>query len=337
MTDERETAAVAEADPPRPRSTRRLILTALAAVIVVDVLAVLFVPPFPPGQPGESFTFPNDGMIGANVELPAPHVVWGEHGHGMLQFVPSITSSILTSWIVIALLLVAIVLFGRRRDEVPGRAQNLFEFVYESLRNFAVSLGGPRAERYVPLFAGLFIYIVASNWIGLVPPVGKLHELRAPTSDVNITIGLALVSFVIFHVEGVRTLGIGGYLAKFFPIREFRGGVGNGVIAMFVGLVELLLEFVKPLTLSMRLFGNIFGGEVALGVITALTIAVIPVALIGLEFLLNFVQALIFATLTLMFTLAAIEGHHDEHEGTAHDRSPIATPMGDIDATATAH
>jgi F-type H+-transporting ATPase subunit a len=93
---------------------------------------------------------------------------------------------------------------------------------------------------------------------------------------------------------------------------------------MFVGLVELLLEFVKPLTLSMRLFGNIFGGEVALGVITALTIAIIPVALVGLEFLLNFVQALIFSTLTLMFTLAAIEGHGDEHEGAGH--APAAAP-----------
>ena len=88
-----------------------------------------------------------------------------------------------------------------------------------------------------------------------------------------------------------------------------------GVIGLFVGLVELLLEFVKPLTLSMRLFGNIFGGEVALGVMTALTIAIIPVALVGLEFLLNFVQALIFSVLTLMFILAAIEGHHsDDHE-----------------------
>ena len=87
---------------------------------------------------------------------------------------------------------------------------------------------------------------------------------------------------------------------------------------MFVGLVELLLEFVKPVTLSMRLFGNIYGGEVALGVLTALTIAIIPLAMIALEVMLNLVQALIFSTLTLMFTLAAIEHHGDEHEG-SHD------------------
>ena len=320
----------------RPKSHRRPILIALAAVIVIDVLAVLLVPPRPPAHPDEPFTYPNDGMIGANVELPAPHVIWDlapeQHSEGLVQFHPSITSSILTAWILIALLLVTVFFLTRRWTEVPGRAQNVLEFIYEALHNFAVSLGGPQAARYVPLFAGLFIYILASNWVGLIPFVGKVYEFRAPSSDVNMTIGLALVSFAVFHIEGVRNLGLGGYLAKFFPFREFKNGFGAGAIAMFVGLVELLLEFVKPLTLSMRLFGNIFGGEVALGVITALTIAIIPVALVSLEFLLNFVQALIFSTLTLMFTLAAIEGHHEEHEGPGHEREPIATPMGDIDA-----
>ena len=104
-----------------------------------------------------------------------------------------------------------------------------------------------------------------------------------------------------------------GYLGKFFPLYEFRNGIGAGVIAMFVGLVELMLEFVKPVTLSMRLFGNIYGGEVALGVITALTLAIIPVGLLGLEVMLNAIQALIFSILTLMFIALAIESHgHEE-------------------------
>ena len=133
----------------------------------------------------------------------------------------------------------------------------------------------------------LFIYILLSNWSGLLPFVGRIPLFRAPTSDVNITIGLALVSFAIFHIEGVRALGFGGYLGKFLPVGEFRKGIGAGIIAMFVGLIELMLEFVKPLTLSMRLFGNIYGGEVALGVILALTLAFIPVALYGLELMLN--------------------------------------------------
>ncbi len=100
-----------------------------------------------------------------------------------------------------------------------------------------------------------------------------------------------------------------------------------GVLGLFVGTLEFLLEFVKPVTLAMRLFGNIYGGEVALGVVTALLISVFPIALVGLEFLLNFVQALIFSTLTLMFTLIAIEGHTEDH-ATEHPLEEI--PEGNI-------
>ena len=101
----------------------------------------------------------------------------------------------------------------------------------------------------MPVYAGFFILILFCNWSGLVPPVGKIEELRAPTSDVNITIGLALVSFGYFEFQGFKTLGFGGYLGKYFPIYEFRNGIGAGIIAMFVGLIELMLEFVKPVTL----------------------------------------------------------------------------------------
>ena len=121
----------------------------------------------------------------------------------------------------------------------------------------------------------------------------------------------------MFHIEGVRALGVGGYLGKFFSLRAFREeGVSAGIIALFVGVIEFFLEFIKPVTLAMRLFGNIYGGEVALGVIIALTVAIIPVAMLGLEVLLNFMQALIFSVLTLMFTIIAIERHdeHEEHE-----------------------
>jgi F-type H+-transporting ATPase subunit a len=188
----------------------------------------------------------------------------------------------------------------------------VFEWFYEFLSDFGLGIAGPTARPYIPLFAAFFLLILFCNWSGLIPPVGRIEELRAPSSDVNITLGLALVSFAIFEIEGFRRLGFGGYLRKFFPFYEFKNGIGAGVIALFVGLVELMLEFVKPVTLSMRLFGNIYGGEVALGVITGLTLAVVPVALIGLEVMLNAIQALIFSVLTLMFIVLAIESHHDE-------------------------
>jgi F-type H+-transporting ATPase subunit a len=315
VTDE-----VPQAPEPQPMRGRGLSsrwFTLIGAVIVLNILAFILVPPFPKGgQPGEACAFPVC-YINGTLEFPAPHVVWAPATSeappsGLIVFYPSISSSILTMWIVMAIVLVGAILMTRGRKLVPGRAQNAFEFFYEFLSDFGVSIAGAAARPYVPLFAAFFILILFCNWSGLVPPVGRVEELRAPTSDVNITIGLALVSFGYFEYQGFRRLGVGGYLGKFFPLGEFRKGVGAGGIALFVGLVELMLEFVKPVTLSMRLFGNIYGGEVALGVITALTIAFIPVGLLGLEVMLNAIQALIFSVLTLIFITLAIESH--EHE-----------------------
>jgi F-type H+-transporting ATPase subunit a len=309
------------ADTPTPPvkrsrfSSRWLML--IGAVIVLNILALMFVPPYPKGgTPGEACAFPVC-FIDGTLEFPAPHVVLAlTDAHpdaGLVTFYPSISSTILTMWIVMAVVIIGSVLMVRGSKLVPGRAQNVFEWMYEFLSDFGLGIAGPAARPYIPLFIAFFLLILFSNWSGLIPPVGRIEELRAPTSDVNITLGLALVSFLYFEFEGFRRLGIRGYLGKFFPIYEFKHGIGAGFIAMFVGLVELMLEFVKPVTLSMRLFGNIYGGEVALGVITALTLAFIPVGLLGLEVMLNAIQALIFSILTLMFIVLAIESHgHEE-------------------------
>jgi F-type H+-transporting ATPase subunit a len=296
-------------------------------VLVVDVLAFLLFPPFDPSPNAPvDCQFPVC-YINGNLEFPVPEPVLPvghENPPGLIVFDVSISSTLLTMFVITGVVLVVIWALSRGRAMVPGRGQNVIEYVWELLEGFGTSLGGPGAKPYVPLFAGFFLFILFCNWSGLIPPIGKVSELRAPTSDLNVTIGLALVAFVFIEYQGFRKLGFGGYLGKFFPFGEFRNGIGAGAIALFVGLTELLLEFVKPVTLSMRLFGNIYGGEVALGVLTALTLAVIPMAMIGLEVLLNAVQALIFATLTLMFTLTAIEGHGPEHaaaesaEGTIH-------------------
>jgi F-type H+-transporting ATPase subunit a len=316
------------AEKSRGMSQRTYILLLLVLVFVVDGAAMIFAPPYNP--PGGECAYPVC-FINGTLELPAPHVVWpADYSNtALVTFEPSITNTMITMWIVSIITIVTLVLMARGRAMNPGKAQNAIEHVYELLEGFATSLGGPGAKPFIGLFAGFFLYILFSNWSGLVPFVGRVELLRAPTSDVNITIGLALVAFGFFEYQGFKALGVGGYLSKFFPFGEFRKGVGAGIIAVFVGLIELLLEFVKPVTLSMRLFGNIYGGEVALAVLTALTIAVIPMAMIALELMLNLVQALIFATLTLMFTLAAMEHHSEEehHEGAAHPTQPMAWPV----------
>ena len=332
----------AEIESPTPkggRSSKVNWLLIIGLAFVGNLAAFTLAPPFDKGDPDAECAYPIC-FIEGTLELPAPHVVWpADHAASgdLIVWDISISSTILTMWIISVLVIVTLIAMTRKREAVPGRVQNAIEALYDGLQGFALSLGGPKAKTYVPLFVTLFIYILVSNWSGLLPFVGRIELFRAPTSDVNITIGLALVSFSLFHIEGVRALGFGGYLSKFFPVREFRNGVGAGVIAMFVGLIELMLEFVKPLTLSMRLFGNIYGGEVALGVILALTVAFVPVALYGLELMLNTVQALIFSVLTLMFILAAIEGHHEDHE--EHPREPAASPVGpdELDQALAAH
>ncbi|MBI2763157.1 MAG: F0F1 ATP synthase subunit A [Chloroflexi bacterium] len=311
MTNERTAERAA------PRSRRNLILAGIAGVVGLDVLAAIFVPPFPVGEPGQRISGIAD-LIGANLEFPSPNVVWDLAPNdpvgstAIIFFHPSISAPLLTMWLVMAAILIVAFLSVRGMSLVPGRVQNAVEFAWESLENWAISLGGPGARKHIPLFAAFFLFILFSNWSGLLPFFGKIEALRAPTSDVNVTIGLALVVFVYFHFRGFQALGVRGYLGKFFVFTGFRHGIANGAVDLFVGLIEFLLEFIKPVTLAMRLFGNIFGGEVALGVITALTIAVLPAAMLLLEGLLNFVQALIFSTLMLMYTIIAVESHGEE-------------------------
>ena len=325
------TEAVADADDqgeaPEPRRGRRVSsrwVALILGVILVDALAFIAFPPPNKENPGEPCAFPVCFITGS-LEFPAPHNVVdfapdsAPAASELVTFHPAISNTLLTMWIVMALVIVGAALMVRGAKLIPGRAQNIFEWFYEFLGNFGIGIAGEAGRPYLPIFLGAFLLIVFDNWIGLVPPVGKIDLLRAPSSDVNITLGMALVSFVTFEFLGFWRLGVLGYLGKFFPLYEFKKGIGAGIIALFVGLIELMLEFVKPVTLSFRLFGNIYGGEVALGVITSLTIVLVPVALLALELMLNAIQALIFSVLTLIFIVLAIESHHEEEGHIAED------------------
>ncbi len=308
---------------------RHPITLAIVAVIAFDIVVGFLVPPVA-RVAGEPCEFPSCG-VEALLEPIAPHTV--------ITLVPgsdtfTISATILTTWIVMLVVLVPIVLVTRRLQERPTGGQNVLEWIVEGMGGFASSFGGPEARRYVPLFLGLFLFILISNWIGLVPFVGRVEFLRAPTSDINVTFGLAVVSFVVFHLEGVRTLGLRGYLGKFFNFSGFKRSAFDGVVDLFVGLLEFLLEFFKPLTLALRLFANVYGGELVIGVFTALFIAIVPIAFLGLELFVGFMQALVFATLTMVFTLIAIEGHHGPEGEAEHAEADERVPAGRHVATA---
>ena len=304
-------------DPAKKSSTKRTLLLAALGVLVLDIVAVVLV-----GDVGLK-DFPG-GVIRKALEPIVPHTVidlGGDPTHAatLFDFYPSITGSIIMSWVVMAAVIIPLTIVARRLKEIPSGVQNVIEFAIDSLSSFAMGIGGPGAKRFITFFLACFLFIAVSNWSGLIPGVGRVHEFRAPTSDVNVTVGLALVAFVYFHYQGVRALGVGGYLGKFFTLK-------GGPIGLFVGVLEFLLEFVKPLTLAMRLFGNIYGGELALAVVTTITLAYIPVALYGLELFVGLMQGIIFSVLVLVFTMLAMEGHHEE----GHDEhSPAAAGEGE--------
>lgn len=306
---------------PRAGLTRsRKLLLAIVAIVVLDIVAAILMAPA--GFPG-----PKESIKG-NLELIPPTVVFDlaprasePTGALVVEFHPSITSSIVVSWMVMILMIVVFVGVAQSLEHLPRRVQNAVEFVYEGLEDFAMALGGPPARPYVGIFITLFMFIALANWTDLLIFGDKINFLRTPTSDINITIGLALFSFLLFHVEGVRRLGPRRYLGKFFNFRGFRKSVVDGLIDLFVGLTEFLLEFFKPVTLAFRLFGNLYGGGVMLGVFTALLLGVLPLPFVALEGFIGFVQALIFSVLTLMFTLLAVESHDEE----AHAAPAMAT------------
>jgi F-type H+-transporting ATPase subunit a len=302
--------------PAKKSSTKRTLLLAALGVLALDIFAGII----SNGAGLEGFP---GGVIAKALEPIVPHAVINlgneeHHVATLFDFYPSITGSIIMSWIVMAVVIIPLTIAARRLKEIPSGAQNVLEFAIEGLTSFAMGIGGPGAKRFITFFLACFLFIVVSNWSGLIPGVGRLHEFRAPTSDVNVTVGLALVAFVYFHYQGVRALGIGGYLGKFFTLK-------GGPIGLFVGVLEFFLELVKPITLAMRLFGNIYGGELALTVMTTITLAYIPVALYGLELFVGLMQGIIFSVLVLVFTMLAMEGHHEE----GHDEhSPAAAGDG---------
>lgn len=219
-----------------------------------------------------------------------------------------ITNSIISTWVVMALLVIFALLATRKMKMVPSGLQMIAEVLVDGLRGLFESIMQEQYKRYFPFLATLFIFIVFSNWAGLLPGVGTLGFFhgehgeefiplfRAGTADINLTLALALITIVLIQIEGIRTLGA-SYLKKFFNF--------SNPINFYVGILELISEFSKIISFSFRLFGNIFAGEVLLVVIAFLVPIFAPLPFIGLELFVGFIQALVFSMLTSVFLLVA--------------------------------
>ena len=240
-------------------------------------------------------------------------------GEPIFQIGPvTYTNAHFTMLIVIVLLASVSILATRKMDLQPRGLQNAVEMLVQGLSDFVVGIGGPQATRYLPLFGTLFLFIVMSNWLSVVPLIGQVTWLHSPTADYHITFAMALVSWVAYQTEGFRHLGF-GYVKRWLNFSGFKDGPFIGGIFILVGLIELFSEIFRMLTLTLRLWGNVFGGEIMLTVMSALLfVPGLALPFVGLEVFIGLVQGLVFALLVLMYFVLAIESHDETHEEGSH-------------------
>jgi F-type H+-transporting ATPase subunit a len=261
---------------------------------------------------------------------------------GPLIFTNSMVGALLASII----LLLAARWFTRRSGIVPSRAQSIMELPIEFLAGVVRGTGGKRWRQFAPLVLAIFLFVLTANWLSLLPGVGTIGLaeevdgkriivpfVRAGAADLNFTLGLALISFVAFISFGLRANGVRGYLKELLIAEP-------AYMTPLLTPIHLISELSRVISLSMRLFGNVFAGEVLLATMLALTTAtlftlplafVVPGVFIGLELLFGLVQALVFALLSMTYITLAI-AEHRQHE-TADDHSGGAPEQ----ATAPAH
>ena len=241
-----------------------------------------------------------------------------------------IRNTMLMAWLAMAVLIVVSLLLRRTGyKQIPGRFQGLLEMIVGGLFGFFDSIIGDRAltRRFFPLVATIFLFLMLANWMGIFPGVGSItiegvhdgHPMAIPlfrsmNADVNMTLSIALIAVTMSHVFGMSVLGILPHMGKFF-VAPWRDPIGS-----FIGILELIAEFAKIISFTFRLFGNIFAGEVLLVVVSFLVPFIAPLPFLGLELFVGFIQALVFALLTLVFIKMATTGHDhgDEHGARQH-------------------
>jgi F-type H+-transporting ATPase subunit a len=269
--------------------------------------------------------------------LAAPTLAWAaesaEHETLSLKAVPlfqiggfPVTNSILVSWVVALGVIIFAQLATRNIQTIPGGAQNFWEWLVESLYNFLESIiGHELVKKTFWFFATIFIFILFANWFGLIPGVGTIgwgHAdpasgafhierplLRGANADLNMTSAMALIFFVLWFIWALQANGVGGFLMHLFgPKGETSGVLKIVMVVVFflVGWLEIISILFRPVSLSFRLFGNIFAGESILEAMSHMVPALawlIPIPFYFLEILVGFVQALVFMLLTAIFTL----------------------------------
>lgn len=238
-----------------------------------------------------------------------------------------VTNTIINVWLAMAIFLVIGILIKKQLSLRPGKFQNFFEYILEMLMGYFDQVTGDRKKtmRFMPIVGSVFFFILLSNWLGLLPGTGSLmyhHKmiLRPANSDLNLTVAMALVAVISSHLFGLFTVGVFTHLNKFIQIGTFFKSLRKGPTAIFtavielgVGLIEIMSEIAKVLSLSLRLFGNIFAGEVLISVLSGLVSVLVPTPFMMLELLVGLIQASVFTMLTLVYLTVMTTAPHAEH------------------------
>ena len=239
------------------------------------------------------------------------------------------TNSMLGALLAFVILLLLIAAMTRRLDERPGKWQTFVEMVIGGLYNFSKNAGGAVGASLFPLFGGLLLWFLINNWLALIPGFGQVlvkHGdesfplFRAMNADFNSPLAMALMVFFLIHIYGVKSHGL-GYFTEFINIPAL---VKGRPIEFVVGIFHTIGEFAKIISLSFRLFANIYGGEILIAVILGLA-GPVAVVFYGLEvFVVAIIQSLIFGLLALIY-ISLVWQHH-EHPGEHGEPGPDHVP-----------
>lgn len=248
-----------------------------------------------------------------------------------------VTNSLFTTWIVVVIVLIMSIVIKIKTKLIPKGIQNAFEMVIEGAMGLADQVTGSKkiTAKVFPLAFAIFIFVLINNWLGLLPLGGFgliettehgkafIPFIRSGTADINTTLALGIMSVIGANIFGIFSIGIWKMFNKYVNLKAFGEMVRkvrrepailiSAPIMFFVGILELIGEFAKIASLSFRLFGNVFAGEVLLMSMSAILAYGLPLPFMALEIFVGFIQAFIFSILTLVyFTIAAQD--HEEHE-----------------------
>jgi len=223
----------------------------------------------------------------------------------------AITNTLLATLLVDFIIIIGVIIIARNIKVIPGVFQNMVESIIEMFYNLTESVALKRASIIFPYFMSFFLFILVANWSSLIPGFGSIGFfqgkhfvpiLRGATSDLNATLALALISAFATHMLAIKATGINEYLSRYFSINP---------INLFIGILEIISEITKIISLSFRLFGNIFAGEVLLLTTAGIFAFLLPIPFLLLEIIVGLVQALVFGMLTMTFMAMMTTSHHE--------------------------